>query len=168
MGGFKSFLLLITISAAILLISVVSVNGQISSPCSASSISSFTPCINFITGSSSNGSAPTSDCCNSLKSVMSDSMDCACLIITGNVPIPLPINRTLAISLPRLCKNSGIPIQCKATGVPLPAPGPVLFGPSASAFPLPMQLILQLLPLLVLELPKQVPCHLHQLRQFRK
>ncbi|KAL8100788.1 hypothetical protein AgCh_032871 [Apium graveolens] len=59
-------------------------------------------------------------------------MDCACLIVTGNVPFSLPINRTLAISLPKACRAAGVkgvPVQCKASGVPLPAPGPVLFGP---------------------------------------
>ncbi|KAL2535421.1 AAI domain-containing protein [Forsythia ovata] len=61
---------------------------------------------------------------------MSDSMDCTCLIVTGNVPVSIPfINRTLAISLPRMCKNS-VPLQCKATGVTLPSPGPALFAPT--------------------------------------
>ncbi|GAV77935.1 LTP_2 domain-containing protein [Cephalotus follicularis] len=111
-------------------LSVISVYGQISTPCTASMISSFTPCLNFITGSSANGSAPTSGCCSALKSLMSTSMDCACLLTTANVPIQLPINRTLAISLPSSCNMGGVPLQCKASGSPLPAPGPVLFGPT--------------------------------------
>ncbi|KAL3531321.1 hypothetical protein ACH5RR_010643 [Cinchona calisaya] len=106
------------------------VNGQISTPCTSSMMSSFTPCLNYITGSSGNGmSSPTADCCKSLKSLLTDSVNCGCLVITGNVPVSLPFNRTLAISLPLLCKT-GVPIQCKASGVPLPAPGPVLFGPT--------------------------------------
>ncbi|WCJ21564.1 Bifunctional inhibitor/lipid-transfer protein/seed storage 2S albumin superfamily protein [Euphorbia peplus] len=118
---------LFTIISAILL---VSVNGQISTPCTSSLISSFTPCINFITGSSNNGTSPTRSCCNALASVMSTSTDCACLLITANVPVQLPINRTLALSLPRACRMSGVPLQCKASGTPLPAPGPVLLGPT--------------------------------------
>ncbi|CAK9155299.1 unnamed protein product [Ilex paraguariensis] len=96
-------------------------------------ITSFTPCLNYITGSTSGNrvAAPTSDCCNSLRSLMSTSMDCTCLIVTGNVPVSLPFNANLAISLPQACSGS-VPLQCKASGVPLPAPGPVLFGPSAS------------------------------------
>ncbi|KAL0437458.1 UNVERIFIED_CONTAM: hypothetical protein Sradi_0453700 [Sesamum radiatum] len=44
-------------------------------------------------------------------------------LITGNVPVSIPfINANLAISLPRVCKNS-VPLQCKASGVPLPPPG---------------------------------------------
>ncbi|KAK2998373.1 hypothetical protein RJ639_023910, partial [Escallonia herrerae] len=125
--------------AALLILSVISVEGQISTPCTASMITSFTPCINFITGSTGNGASPTAGCCDSLRSLTSSSMDCACLIITGNVPFSLPINRTLSISLPRACKSGGVPIQCKGitwqVAIPLSCAkidGPVLFGPSPS------------------------------------
>ncbi|KAB2050665.1 hypothetical protein ES319_A12G003400v1 [Gossypium barbadense] len=119
MEGFKVLHLIAILST----LSMVSVNGQISTACSASMISSFTPCLNFITGSSGNGSSsPTQGCCSSLKSLMSTSMDCACLIITASVPFQLPINRTLALSLPRACNMGGVPVQCKASGTPLPAP----------------------------------------------
>ncbi|XP_050204094.1 non-specific lipid transfer protein GPI-anchored 16 [Mercurialis annua] len=122
----KVLQVLSTISTLLL----ISVHAQISTPCTTSMITSFTPCINFITGSSSNGMSPTTSCCNSLKSLTSSGMDCACLLLTANVPIQLPINRTLAISLPRACKMNGVPLQCKASGTPLPAPGPVLLGPT--------------------------------------
>uniref|UniRef100_A0A3Q7I3V0 Bifunctional inhibitor/plant lipid transfer protein/seed storage helical domain-containing protein n=1 Tax=Solanum lycopersicum TaxID=4081 RepID=A0A3Q7I3V0_SOLLC len=52
---------------------------------------------------------------------MSDSIDCICLIVTGNVPVSIPFIRTLALSLPQAC-NSGVPVQCSASGVPLPSP----------------------------------------------
>ncbi|KAJ6730795.1 CLASSICAL ARABINOGALACTAN PROTEIN 9-LIKE [Salix viminalis] len=116
----------IKLMAALSTLMVISVNGQISTPCTMSMISSFTPCINFITGST-NGSPPTASCCGSFRSLMSTGMDCACLLLTANVPVQLPINRTLAISLPRACS---VPVQCKASGTPLPAPGPVLLGPT--------------------------------------
>lgn len=129
MEGLKSFPSLIALAATILVtFSVFSVEAQLSTPCTASMVTSFTPCINFITGSTANGASPNAGCCDSVKSLMSGSMDCACLIVTGNVPISLPINRTLALSLPQACK-SNLPLQCKASGVPLPAPGPVLFAP---------------------------------------
>ncbi|KAG5514482.1 hypothetical protein RHGRI_035776 [Rhododendron griersonianum] len=136
MEGLKGFRAIVAITAAVLVVtcSVISVQAQISTPCTASQVTSFTPCINFITGSSAGSSAtPTAGCCDSVKSLMSGSMDCACLIVTGNVPISLPINRALAISLPRAC---GLPLQCKASGVPLPAPGPVLFAPPPPPPPL--------------------------------
>lgn len=151
----KVFQSLVRVLTALLTVTVIAVNGQISTPCTTSIINSFTPCLNFITGSSSNGSSPTTDCCGVVKTIMSTSVDCACLIITGNVPVQLPFNRTLAISLPRACKMAGVPIKCKcerkwlsiyirdsltflckwhfsylflyfaASGSPLPAPGTV-------------------------------------------
>ncbi|KAK8506215.1 hypothetical protein V6N13_002853 [Hibiscus sabdariffa] len=124
MEGFMALQLIAVLST----LSIVSVNGQISTACTASMISTFTPCLNFITGSSGNGSSsPTQGCCGSLKSLMSSSMDCACLVFTANIPLQLPINRTLALSLPRACNMGGVPVQCKASGTPLPAPGPVPF-----------------------------------------
>lgn len=87
--------------------------GQISTPCTPSMLTTFSPCMNFITNSSTNGTAPSADCCNSLRSVMSNGTDCLCLIATGSVPFQVPINRTLAISLPRACNMPGVPLQCK-------------------------------------------------------
>ncbi|XP_028795399.1 classical arabinogalactan protein 9-like [Neltuma alba] len=108
--------------------------GQISTPCNASILNTFTPCMNYLTNSSAGGgsSAPTTQCCDSLKTLTSGSMDCLCLVVTGSVPFQLPINRTLAISLPRACRMPRIPVQCKASGSPLPAPAPSSLGPSAS------------------------------------
>ncbi|CAI9785680.1 unnamed protein product [Fraxinus pennsylvanica] len=115
---------------SLLLLSAFRVNGQINTACTSSTISSFTPCFNYLTGSSGTGSSPPAECCSSLKNLTSDSMDCTCLIVTGNVPVSIPfISRPLAISLPRMC-NSTVPLQCKATGIALPAPGPALFAPT--------------------------------------
>ncbi|RDX57633.1 hypothetical protein CR513_63110, partial [Mucuna pruriens] len=106
---------------------------QISTPCNVSILSTFfTPCMNFLTNSSGNGTSPTTECCSALKSLTSGGMDCLCLIVTGSVPFRIPVNRTLAISLPRACNMPGVPLQCKASGSPLPAPGPVSLGPSPS------------------------------------
>ncbi|XP_031278174.1 non-specific lipid transfer protein-like 1 [Pistacia vera] len=114
---------------------ILPVYGQVATPCTASLISSFSPCMNFLTNSTTNGTSPTADCCNALKSLTSNSMDCTCLIVTGNIPLQLPINRTLAISLPRACNMPGVPLQCKSTGAPIPAPGPSSFGAPPSASP---------------------------------
>ncbi|KAK7813345.1 hypothetical protein CFP56_005475 [Quercus suber] len=70
---------------------IIPVYGQINSPCSASMISSFSPCMGFVTNSSANGTSPTADCCNSLKSLTSGGMGCLCLILTGNIPLPMPL-----------------------------------------------------------------------------
>ncbi|GMI64236.1 glycosylphosphatidylinositol-anchored lipid protein transfer 20 [Hibiscus trionum] len=113
----------------------VPVYGQgINTPCNPSTLSiGFTPCMNFLTNSSASGTSPTSDCCDSLKNLTSRGMDCLCLLLTGSVPFRLPINRTLAISLPRACNMPGVPVQCRApAGVPVPAPGPMSLAPTLS------------------------------------
>jgi hypothetical protein len=102
----------------LLITSVKLVLGQISTPCTTSMISSFTPCANFITGSTNyNGLiTPSSSCCDSLESMMSTSMDCACLLISANVPFQLlPINRVFSFFLPSACNLNGLPSQCKGT-----------------------------------------------------
>lgn len=109
--------LLKAILVTLMILSNFNANGQISTPCTSSIVSSFTPCLNYLTGSSANGSSPTAECCDSIKSLTTDSVDCACLVITGNVPVSLPFSRPLAISLPRICK-SGVPLRC--IGTPLP------------------------------------------------
>ncbi|XP_030975790.1 non-specific lipid-transfer protein-like protein At2g13820 isoform X2 [Quercus lobata] len=115
---------------ALIVVLIIPVYGQINSPCSASMISSFSPCMGFVTNSSANGTSPTADCCNSLKSLTSGGMGCLCLILTGNVPFQIPINRTMAISLPSACNMAGVPVQCKASASPLPAPGPISLAPT--------------------------------------
>ncbi|KAL8129260.1 hypothetical protein V2J09_018415 [Rumex salicifolius] len=132
----SNILPLIAISISVLVIATS--NGQIvSTPCTSGMINSFTPCMNYITGSSSNGTtSPTADCCASLKELTAASMDCACLLVSASVPLPLTaINRSIAISLPKACKSS-VPLQCQASVSPLPAPGPAQLAPppSSSAF----------------------------------
>ncbi|KAI3827779.1 hypothetical protein L1987_01862 [Smallanthus sonchifolius] len=57
-----------------------------------------------------------------------------CLIVTGSVPFQIPVNRTLAISLPRACRMPGVPLQCKghSCGAAIPPPGPPALGPAPS------------------------------------
>ena len=81
--------------------------------CTASLITTFTPCLNFVTGSTNGGGSPTQQCCGSLAEMVRTGADCACLILTGNVPFSLPLNRTLAISLTRLCGSMSVPLQCR-------------------------------------------------------
>ncbi|XP_030536134.1 non-specific lipid transfer protein GPI-anchored 20 isoform X2 [Rhodamnia argentea] len=118
--------------AITLSITTVPVRSQITTPCTPSMMSTFTPCMNFVTNSSLNGTTPTSQCCDSLKSLTNSGMGCLCLIVAGGIPFQLPINRTLAISLPRACNMPRVPLQCKSTGAPLPAPGPATLGPILS------------------------------------
>ncbi|KAH9623052.1 hypothetical protein KSS87_020818 [Heliosperma pusillum] len=125
---------LIILALAFILLNSSSYAQITSLPCTSSMLTSFTPCINYLTSSSGTGGSPTSDCCNSLRMLTSNGTGCLCQIVTGGVPIRIPFNRTLAIALPKACKQPGVPVQCKASpAAPLPAPGPsAAFGPSAS------------------------------------
>ncbi|KAL6548381.1 hypothetical protein OROGR_008802 [Orobanche gracilis] len=127
--AFKFLILALSISTTIIFPPIY---GQITTPCTASMIMSFSPCMNFVTNSTNtglNGTTPTADCCDSLKSLMTNGKYCLCLIVSGSVPFRIPINRTLAISMPRSCNSSGVPLQCKADDAPPFAPGPVANGP---------------------------------------
>ncbi|KAL1536129.1 non-specific lipid transfer protein GPI-anchored 20-like isoform X1 [Salvia divinorum] len=100
------------------------------SACTGPMLRSFGSCIGFLT-TGSNASSPTSACCNSLRDLMSNGQDCLCLIVSGGVPFQVPVNRSLAISLPKACRQSGVPIECKATASPVPAPEPRNSNPGA-------------------------------------
>ncbi|KAK8963983.1 hypothetical protein KSP40_PGU019578 [Platanthera guangdongensis] len=114
----------------------ISASGQqISMACTNSIISSFTPCLNFLASSTNGGGSPSAECCSSLAAVINRSAQCSCLILTGSVPLTLPINKVLAISLPRLCKNRSVPLKCSTdVGTLLPGPGPISNAPSIPPF----------------------------------
>ncbi|XP_028804159.1 protein YLS3-like [Neltuma alba] len=119
----------VSVISAVLMVILVgnSVKGQINTPCTTSVISSFTPCANLITGSTNNGAVPSTTCCESLRSLVNTSVNCACLLVSANVPFQLPFTSALALSLTQAC-NIKAPAQCKASGSPLPAPGPAVLG----------------------------------------
>ncbi|XP_072957434.1 non-specific lipid transfer protein GPI-anchored 20 [Typha angustifolia] len=127
----------VLLSTTILMAVISPISGQVSTSCTTALLTSFTPCFNYLTGSTNGGGSPTASCCKSLASLIATSTDCACLILTGNVPFGLPINRTLAISLPRMCKSTtpSVPLQCRGTATPLPGPGPLAYGPSLPPLP---------------------------------
>ncbi|KAL6636772.1 hypothetical protein ACP70R_024344 [Stipagrostis hirtigluma subsp. patula] len=102
---------------------------EVATSCTASLVTTFTPCFNFLTGSTNGGGSPTQQCCGSLAELVRQGSDCFCLILTGNVPFSLPFSRQLAISLPKLCNSMSVPLQCRDTATQLPAPGPVPFSP---------------------------------------
>ncbi|XP_027368018.1 non-specific lipid-transfer protein-like protein At5g64080 [Abrus precatorius] len=126
MGQLSAFQM--TVISTLVITSVNLVTGQISTPCTTSMINSVTPCINLITGSTNKGLTPSDTCCDSLLSLISTNMECACLLLSANVPFQLPINQVLALFLPQACNISEMPALCKASGSPLPAPGPALLG----------------------------------------
>ncbi|KAL6647927.1 hypothetical protein ACP70R_015364 [Stipagrostis hirtigluma subsp. patula] len=108
-----------------------------SASCTSSLVTSFTPCLNFITSSTNGGGggSPTAGCCRSLAALVNASTGCACLILTGNVPLGVPINRTLAVTLPKACNSMSVPLQCRDTSTQIPAPGPVAVSPAMPPLP---------------------------------
>ncbi|CAD6220988.1 unnamed protein product [Miscanthus lutarioriparius] len=145
MGMTTTTRLMLTLAAAVamlLLASPAPVSGQPgivvagAVSCTASLVTSFTPCLNFIT----NGSAsPTDDCCRSLGALTKASAGCACLILTGSVPLGVPVNRTLAVTLPRACNSTSLQLQCRdASSAQSPAPGPIADAPAPSMFMAPL------------------------------
>uniref|UniRef100_A0A0R0EX86 Bifunctional inhibitor/plant lipid transfer protein/seed storage helical domain-containing protein n=1 Tax=Glycine max TaxID=3847 RepID=A0A0R0EX86_SOYBN len=111
------------ILATLIVASVNLVYGQVSTSCTTSMMSSFTPCANIITGSTNNGLVPPSTCCDLLRSLMSTNMDCACMVISANAPFfQQPLSQALALSLSQACNINGVPLQCKASGSPLLVP----------------------------------------------
>ncbi|KAL3648988.1 hypothetical protein CASFOL_005391 [Castilleja foliolosa] len=142
--NFKFLILALTISTTTLFSPIT---GQITAPCTPSMITTFSPCMSFVANNSTfNGSTPPADCCNSLNSLMTNGKECLCLIATGSVPFKIPINRTLAISLPRSCNMPGVPLQCKTTGAPAPSPGTIANGPSVSPNAAPSPSVQELAP----------------------
>ncbi|KAF7146069.1 hypothetical protein RHSIM_Rhsim04G0200100 [Rhododendron simsii] len=131
MAASAHFLQLFQLLAIASLALVMPIYAQINSPCSPSMITSFAPCMAFVTNSSAAGAPPTPACCSALQTISSNGTECMCQIVSGS-PFQVPINRTLAISLPRACNMPGVPLQCKAAGAPASAPGPAAFSPSLS------------------------------------
>ncbi|CAN6203147.1 unnamed protein product [Urochloa humidicola] len=132
--------LLAVAAAAVASLSVPASGQGGAASCTASLITSFTPCLNFLTNSTNGGggsAAPTQECCRSLGELMSASTGCACLILTGNVPLGVPVNRTLAVALPKACKSAAVPLQCRGTSAQIPAAGPVAGGAPSAALPPP-------------------------------
>ncbi|CAM0876818.1 unnamed protein product [Alopecurus aequalis] len=123
------------VAFAVLVLAAAVSGQQIATSCTMSLISTFRPCLNFVTGSTNGGGSPTVQCCRAVAGVVRTGEDCACLILTGNVPFSLPINRTLAISLPRICKPLSVPLQCRDTATQIPAPGPIAFAPALPPLP---------------------------------
>ncbi|CAA0383342.1 unnamed protein product [Arabidopsis thaliana] len=129
---------IISLVVAMIAVLALPIRGQQQplSQCTPSMMTTVSPCMGFITNSSSNGTSPSSDCCNSLRSLTTGGMGCLCLIVTGTVPFNIPINRTTAVSLPRACNMPTVPLQCQANIAPAAAPGPAAtFGPSMSPGP---------------------------------
>ncbi|KAF3436271.1 hypothetical protein FNV43_RR23363 [Rhamnella rubrinervis] len=86
-------------------------------------ITNLSPCLNYITGSSS---TPSSSCCSQLSNVVQSSPQCLCSLLNGGAAsLGIPVNQTLALSLPGACKVRTPPItQCQAANGPAASEAP--------------------------------------------
>ncbi|OIV92609.1 hypothetical protein TanjilG_17960 [Lupinus angustifolius] len=82
---------------------------------------SLSPCLNYITGNSSN---PSSGCCSQLSTIVRSSPQCLCQVLNGaGSSLGININQTQALALPAACKVQTPPTtQCNAAS---PASTPV-------------------------------------------
>lgn len=88
-------------------------------------LTSLSPCLNYIMGSSS---TPSASCCSQLSSVVQSSPQCLCSVLNGGgSTFGITINQTLALSLPGACKVQTPPVsQCQAGNGPTsPSTAPI-------------------------------------------
>ncbi|KAJ8531467.1 hypothetical protein K7X08_026901 [Anisodus acutangulus] len=127
-----SFHYVLFLSCIIVLATLPSNAQFVTSPCTATMLTSFTPCLNFL---GNNGTAaPSASCCNALRTMMGNGTDCLCVIATSGIPFQIPINPNTTMSLPRACNMARVPLQCKASSPPAAAPAssPPAAAPASS------------------------------------
>ncbi|KAI3411402.1 AAI domain-containing protein [Psidium guajava] len=84
---------------------------------------SLAPCAPFVQGTTQSPSEP---CCDNLGQIYSQQPHCLCLVLNDTSLLPLPINGTLVLELPRLCNLQADASSCSGLGAPAypSAPGP--------------------------------------------
>ncbi|KAJ7954861.1 Non-specific lipid-transfer protein-like protein family [Quillaja saponaria] len=84
-------------------------------------IISLAPCLNYITGNSSN---PSPGCCSQLANVVRSQPQCLCQVLNGGASsFGLNINQTQALTLPGACNVQTPPLSlCDAAASPANSP----------------------------------------------
>jgi len=105
--AFKGYMMCLVI----VLVANMCTQNEAQSGCT-STLTSLSPCLNYIMGTSSN---PSSSCCSQLSSVVQSSPQCLCSLLNGGgSSFGITINQTLALSLPSACKVQTPPVsKCK-------------------------------------------------------
>ncbi|KAH0458045.1 hypothetical protein IEQ34_013360 [Dendrobium chrysotoxum] len=132
-GAMKIFLLATAITAASFWIPAAGQSGC------TSALISLSPCLNYISGSSS---TPSSSCCSQLASIVQSQPQCLCMVVNGGGSIVgISINKTQALALPSACKVQTPPVSaCNAvtggsSGSPPVAPQAAPSTPTAPSTP---------------------------------
>ncbi|KAG6627453.1 hypothetical protein CIPAW_15G129400 [Carya illinoinensis] len=112
-----------------LLRTILSQNPSSSSPTiaeCASHLLPLAPCAPFVQGTAQ---SPAQMCCNNLEQLYSQEPHCLCLLINDTTSISsFPINTTLALQLPNLCKLQADISACSASPMVQVQPRPNIMG----------------------------------------
>ncbi|KAK8571847.1 hypothetical protein V6N13_047482 [Hibiscus sabdariffa] len=112
---------------ALVLVGMLCAGATAQSGCSNVLIS-LSPCLNYITGTSS---TPSQQCCTQLANVVRSSPQCLCQVLNGGgSSLGITINQTQALALPGSCNVQTPPISSCNAASPAPADSPV--GPPES------------------------------------
>ncbi|EXB22123.1 Non-specific lipid-transfer protein-like protein [Morus notabilis] len=100
---------MLEIGLILVLVTTFSHGATAQSGCTSVLIS-LSPCLNYVTGSSS---TPTSSCCSQLASVVQSQPRCLCSVLNGGAmsSLGITLNQTLATSLPGACSVQTPPIS---------------------------------------------------------
>ncbi|XVF12319.1 hypothetical protein REPUB_Repub08aG0106100 [Reevesia pubescens] len=85
------------------------------------------PCAPFVQGTAQR---PAQSCCDNLNQLYVLQPGCLCLLLNDTNLNAFPINRTLALQLPALCKLQANTSACSGSGVPSPPGSQVSLGES--------------------------------------
>ncbi|KAF8016759.1 hypothetical protein BT93_H2092 [Corymbia citriodora subsp. variegata] len=84
------------------------------------------PCLSFVTGSSS---TPSSSCCSQLASVVQSQPRCLCMVLNGGASsLGVTLNQTLALALPGACNVQTPPVSKCNAGSPQSSPSDISEG----------------------------------------
>ncbi|XP_014513093.1 non-specific lipid-transfer protein-like protein At2g13820 [Vigna radiata var. radiata] len=133
--AFRGFMLCVV---TVMVATICTKNATAQSGCS-STLTSLSPCLNYVMGSSSTPSTP---CCSQLSTIVQSSPQCLCSLLSGGSTFGITINQTLALSLPAACKVQTPPVsQCQAGNGPTPPSTAPVASPSDSSAESPQESI---------------------------
>ncbi|XP_076883520.1 non-specific lipid transfer protein GPI-anchored 15-like [Bidens hawaiensis] len=119
--------------AVLLLMVMVWGGARAQSSTCINSLTSLSPCLNFVSG---NSPTPSPACCSQLASVVQTQPRCLCSLLNGNVPnIGVTINQTLAVTLPGACNVQTPPVTLCNGVANGPASGPASAPTSSEVSP---------------------------------
>ena len=101
---------ILEIGAILVLVTTIFSNEAIAQSGCTRVLISLSPCLNYVTGSSS---TPSSSCCSKLEDVVQSQPQCLCSVVNGDgvSSLGVTVNQSLAVSLPGACNVQTPPIS---------------------------------------------------------